>query len=105
MTEKPLAGLRDEIYDRIAAGRDSIEVSAPRISPDGAEFDLSFKVKIDAPTLALLAKVADRRGRSLNRALRRYTRDAFKECFGDDDGRNDPSLACGHAQARETMPA
>jgi hypothetical protein len=47
-TPKPLAGLRDVIYDRIAEGRRTIRITPPHFSDDGsAGFAVTFKINLD----------------------------------------------------------
>jgi hypothetical protein len=84
-TQKPLAGLRDEIYDAVAEGRHSIRVAWPSISDDAAEFRVTFTLRVDRETYALLTANADRQKRSLTKVMRRYCKDAFAECISASD--------------------
>ena len=63
MTQKPLAGLRDDIYDAIAEGRHTLKVARASLSEDAAEFEVAFRIKVDRQAYALLAATADNQKR------------------------------------------
>jgi hypothetical protein len=80
----PLAGLRDTIYDAIAEGRHSIRVAGANLAEDAAEFEVTFKIKVDRETYALLTANADHQERSVTKLMRRYAKDCFYQCIAEE---------------------
>ena len=78
--------LRDVIYDSIAEARHTVRVAATKqVAEDAQTFFVSFLLNVDNKTLAILDAVAKKKGRSLEKLLRRYCIECLKDCVLDQE--------------------
>jgi hypothetical protein len=84
MQDKPLAGLRDAVYDAIAAGRHTLLIDEANTSAaERVTFPVTFEISLDRATYDLVAKTAEHQKRSIRRVMRRYARDCFCQCIAE----------------------
>jgi hypothetical protein len=83
-TPKPFAGLRDAVYDAVAAGRHTLLVGEPNTAAEErVTFPVTFEIGLDRATYDLVAKTADHQKRSVRRVMRRFARDCFHQCIAE----------------------
>jgi predicted HicB family RNase H-like nuclease len=77
--------LREEIYDAIAAGRNSLRVAYEQPKPEtGATFSVKFVLTVDEKVRQALHAEHVRQDVSMPRLVRRYVRECFYECISDE---------------------
>jgi hypothetical protein len=75
-------GVRDAVYDAIAAGASSIKIPAPWFDDDGtANFKVDFRFKLTREEFARFRAYADSKGKSSAQVARRFAKDAFRDCL------------------------
>jgi hypothetical protein len=75
-------GVRDAVYDAIAAGGPTIKLCAPYFDDNGTAYlKADFRFKLTREEFARFRAYAESKSKSSAQVARRFAKDAFRDCL------------------------